>query len=466
MKKKWMKLLRAVADRAIGTVCEDAENIVDSYVAAGLAELVDAPPPELDEQTRAEVRTVGREMAVQFARELRAGAQAGARRPNVGGDGASLLEFDGDIAAGESEEEKIHARTVGNWFRSSMIALSSTADSELRSRHHNRLVEKWSKGGYGVRRGLNEGTGGSGGYTTPVMYETQIFQIAAETGVIVPGAAMKPLGARSVEWPALNQYAAPTSGQSAFFGGVTVARKGESAQRSASQPGFNKVALSAIDLTAYTEMSRDLLDDSTAVLDAYVPDLLGKAIGWREDWECINGTGAGQFLGIVNAACTINLSRNTSSHIKYQDVFGLYVRLYSAGKKNAVWVVHPYTVSELLQIVDGSGRFIMIPWQPAGNDTPLGAAQATGFRMLGLPVLESEKAPVLGSTGDLMLCDRSAYFLGRRNGLEIGYSEHFKFDTDQIAIRAKLRNDGQPGFKKAITLADGTNTVSGFAMLV
>lgn len=450
--KRWIKLLQVVADHKAGDLIQVEEATARAYITAGLAEEAQAPESQLTEAEREEIRQIGRDFAVDLAKEIRQGLAHGLRRPNVSGDGG--VEF--ETIEGVDRDD----RSFGGFMRDALVALGAVP-SEDREKAVNRLSHPWSRGGYGVKRAMSSTTGASGGYTTPVIYESQVFKVAAEQGVILPGATTKPMGAKTVEWPALNQYTAPSAGQTAMYGGVSVYRKTESSQRTASNPTFAKVALTAIDLTAYCEIPRDLVADSTAVLDSMVPELMGGAIGWREDWEAFNGNGSGQFLGCLNAPATISLSRNTSSHIKYQDIFGMYVRLYSAGKKNAVWLVHPYTVSELMQIQDPSSRFIMIPWQPQGNDaTPLGSASMSGFKMLGLPVLETEKAPVLGSTGDLMLIDRSAYYVGQRAGLEIGLSEHFKFDTDQIAIRAKIRNDGQPALKKAITLADGSNTVS------
>ncbi len=456
--KRWVKMLQVVAEHKAGDLIQVEEATARAYITAGLAEEAQAPETQLTEDDKSEIRQIGKEFAAEMAREIRQGFVQGLKRPNVSGNGGA--EFDGDRIEGADSD----TRSVGGWFKDVMIAVGAVGSDE-REKSVNRLTATWNKGGYECKRAMSSTTGSAGGYTTPVLYESQIFKVAAEVGVILPGATTKPMGAKTVEWPALNQYTAPSAGQTAMYGGVSVYRKGESTQRTATNPTFAKVALTAIDLTAYCEIPRDLVADSTAVLDSYVPELMGGAIGWREDWEAFNGNGSGQFLGILNAPATILLNRNTSSHLKYQDIFGAYVRLYSQGKKNAVWIVHPYTVSELMQIQDPSSRFIMIPWQPNGNDTPLGSASMSGFKMLGLPVLESEKMPVLGSSGDLALIDRSAYYYGQRAGLEIGLSEHFKFDTDQIAIRAKERNDGQPALKKAITLADGSNTVS-FAVLI
>ena len=326
--------------------------------------------------------------------------------------------------------------------------------------NHERLTKV-----YGVTRAMTEGSGANGGYTTPVIYEQQILKESAEEQVFVSGARQVPLGAREVEWPALNQYAAPAAGQASAFGGIQVFRKNETIQRSATAASLNKIKLLANDLTCYFEVGRDLIQDNTAALDAMLPQLGGEAIGWRTDWECWNGSGVGQLLGILNSPATIFVARNTSGHIKYQDVFTMYTRMLPRGKRGAAWYIHPFAMNDVMAMQDPSGKFIYLPVMPNTNYGQIGAP--VSGTLLGLPVVETEKVSPLGTPGDLALCAMSRYLYGTRSGLEIGMSEHFKFDTDQLAIRLKIRNDGKPQLKGPIYLADGsgTNQVSAFVVL-
>lgn len=443
----WIELLEAVGEHAAGDQIDVKEETARKYIAAGIAK--DAG----DSPNQALLAAAGQRFADALGKVTKDAATAidqateNLRRPRI------------EVVTDEADQR---GRSLGDQVQLIYRALGGSSDPEVIQKAHNRLTTSWKDGGYGSKRGMAEGQGSTGGYLTAVTYESQIFEVMAENGVIVPGATEVPLGTRQVEWPALNQYTVPTAGQSAFFGGVQIFRKSENAQRTASQPSFAKITLAANDMTAYTEISRDELEDSTAVLDAKIPQLFGLALGWREDWEALNGTGSGQFLGIYNSPGSLILTRNTGGTIVYQDVFGMFVRMISQGKKNAVWVCHPYTIQTLMQLVDPANHFIMLPYYSATQ----GALQNDfQYRMLGLNVLESEKAPTLGNTGDLILVDRSKYLVGRRSGIEIGLSEHFKFDTDQVAMRAKVRNDGQLQMKKPITLADGTKQVSAAVIL-
>lgn len=446
---KWIELLKPVDGHAAGEFLEVAENVARSYIEAGLArDGGSGPETVLLERSLAAFRTELRSLTTNLAESVTAATAALGRRPVIrtAADGRSIVVD--SIEAGESEADR--TRGLGD-FVGQVARATGLGDIEEARAAHERLTKV-----YGVSRALNEGQGSAGGYTTPVQYETQILQLAGEEQIFLPFATEVPLGARQVEWPALDQYQAPAAGQSAYYGGVRVYRRGEAASRTQTEPRFNKVTLISQDLTAYSEVSRDLLQDSAASLDAMIPRLFGGAIGWRADWESINGTGGAMMLGVRNSPCVINVTRNTSSTIKYQDIFKMYTRLLSSERGFAKWYVHPFTMETLMSLVDPSNRFIFLPTYTGPYDGPL-AARPSGM-LLGIPVVESEKCPVLGAAGDINLWSPRRYLHGKRSGLEIGLSEHFKFDSDQIAFRAKIRNDGKPQLLNSITLSDGAGT--------
>jgi HK97 family phage major capsid protein len=419
----------------------------------------------------------------------------------IGGDFITLYK---------SEVDKV--RGVGDWLRCIVKARHPAYQDHS---CHEKLVRSWNEGGYdchfslGDERGTYtraniEGTGGAGGYTTPVLYEQQVAYIAAEMAVLVTRAQQKPLGARQVEYPALHQYTTPVagSGQSAFFGGVQTYRKGEAVARVESDPAFKKITLQAQDLTAYTAISRDLLMDATTPIDTYVTKLMGEAIGWREDWESIQGTGIGQFQGVLTAPALYQQTRHTTTGLPAApyvnqnfnaiDVFNMKAHMV-VGARDPIWLIHPSSLPILLAMQDPTGRYIYTPYglSSVGRDQEKRfptdwagglAAGPTGgitFRpaghLLGDPVFLSEKVPSAvtttdsthtnGTMGDIIYVDCDTYWVGRRSGLEVGISEHFLFNLDEIAIRAKTRNDARPGQLAPIVLADGSFKVSGLVTL-
>lgn len=448
--KKWIRFLTNVGEHKKDGFLEVDEKTARAYVDAGLAvEDADGPTSFILKQAQEEYRTSVRELTRGVAEEIRA-ATAGLARPG-----------ESRIQAGESEAEK--RASIGDYVRCIYFADSryepntpyKDGAEERHKAARERLANFYHKRSTSALSGNAMATGGA---LTPMAYEAMLLKVAPEDVVFAREAHVVPMTERGTVYPALDQYQTPAAGQSAFFGGVQVFRKTEQAQRAATQPGFKDIQLNAKDLTALCPIPRDLLEDSALPIDSLVTELIGGAIAWREDWECLQGSGVGQMLGIYNAASTIFVSRTTGGTIKYQDIFTMYSRLWSGSAGSAVWYAAPYTIPTLLQIQDPSGKFILLPYTAAGPDAPLGARPK--WMLLGIPLILTEKVPGVGSTGDLTLTDRKKYLLGRRGGTEMSVSDQFYFDTDRIALRAKLRNDGQPEAIKAITLADGTSQVS------
>jgi HK97 family phage major capsid protein len=458
VKKIWIKLTKRVDTHEPGTFLEVEDSLGRAYITAGMAEDGGTGPDQaINAQFRAALESLRAESTALVngvANQLRE-VTANLPRPKVGAG----VEF---RHLGPGEQQADRTRSDHDMIRQIVLAADHQNPEDARAANE-RLTRV-----YGCQRVQTEGTGSAGGYLTSTVFESSVFEVAAEEGLIAPYATEVPLAAADVEWPALDQYQTPAKGQSAFFAGVAIYRRGETVQRTGSQAAWRKVKMQANDLTAYTEISRNLVMDANVAVPGYTTRLIGQAVGWREDWECFWGSGAGQLLGFLssgnNALLTVN--RANANQLGYTDLAKMKARLLPMSRKRARWYLHPFIEEQLLELQDPAGRYIFIPNWPASNEGP--AQQAPGARLLGLPVEFSEKCAPLGTQGDVSLVDPRCYLMGRRSGLEIGLSEHFKFDTDEIAIRAKLRNDGKPWLLDKITLADGTgaNKVSGFISLI
>jgi HK97 family phage major capsid protein len=461
----WIQFTRDIGTAKIGSFAEVDDAIGKNYVTLGVATEAPADPvSRAVAMTVAQLQPLIAAQGEQARTELARVAPPLARpRTIVGTDGGFETSV---ITPGSQQIDRVRAKP-GRFIQLVVTALGSREAEESRSAHEE-LTRPWEEGGYGSKRNMAEGAGATGGYATPVLYEAIFFEVAAEQEVLIPYATEKPLGAREVQYPALNQFTAPVAGQSAWFGGVQVFRKGEKTQRTETDIALKKITMVAQDLTALNELSRDLLYDAPG-MDAYVIKEIGGAIGWREDWESIQGNGAGQMLGIVNSPAMLLVDRNTNSEILYEDVFTMKTRLLGQAR-DAAWLCHPYTLYQIETLQDPASHFIFVANATVVGMPGMGTVAGGGMAyrpagtLLGWPIFTSEKVPALGNACDLMLVDRKSYWVGRRSGLEIGLSEHFLFDTDQIAIRAKIRNDGKPGQIAPYYLADGSqsNQVSGF----
>ena len=331
---------------------------------------------------------------------------------------------------------------------------AASRPNDKREKAHNKLRE-----GYKVTMG--EGTGSTGGYTVPVEYAKELLLVPGYDGVIWDKVKKRPMGTKSLVLPALDQTQAATSGQSAFYGGVSIGFVAEgTAPSNNTQPAFKQVVLTAQKLLATTVVSNELLDDSIISVEDLIKDLFGKATHWYLDYNILNGSGTGgQMTGILNNAATVTVPRTAANQVQLADLGKMYSKLTPQSRKSAVWLVNPVVWQQLVMLGSVGGAAAHYVW--LGND-----AQGTvGPRLFGQEVIPTEILPTLGVPGDVLLVDPRFYAVGVRQDMQIDSSPHYLFPADQIVYRLKMRIAGQPQLTAPIALADGVNSVSPFIQL-
>jgi HK97 family phage major capsid protein len=160
-------------------------------------------------------------------------------------------------------------------------------------------------------------------------------------------------------------------------------------------------------------------------------------------------------LGVVNAPATITTETAlTASAVTVAQVTKMYKRLMPSCRGTAVWVINTL-LHDALQNINSTGTNVLT-YLPDLN----GRIQP---RLLGLPVLETEKLPTTFANGGLILADFQQYVIGDRVQLEIAMSEHSSFTTDETDWRVISRTGGMPWMNSAVAIGEGTNdTVSAF----
>lgn len=337
------------------------------------------------------------------------------------------------------------------------------------------LFDPPEKGGFGITKAaLAEGSGVTGGYTVPPQFSTTLLSMAVEESIFQPRASKMPMSTLTLTVPYLDIVSTGTTGQSPFLGGVVATWTSEAATRTESEPVFKQMELKAHELSFYTVASNNLLADNAVGLDSLLTQLFKGAIAWYTDYAYFNGDGVGKPTGVINHASTIAVNRQTASRFTLQDSASMLARLYYLNMRDSkvAWVIHPSVIPQLIQMSDysgttaGTGRLVWTPFNEGAKD-PI--PQSAGLQSIGTlhghPVMISEKLPKLNTAGDVMLIDFSKYLLGERMDLQIDVSPHVRFLNNQMVWRVVWRGDGQPWMSGAVTLADGTYTVSPFIKL-
>jgi len=303
---------------------------------------------------------------------------------------------------------------------------------------------------------LVENVGASGGFLVPTEFIARLYAIMAESNFVRQRATIIPMRRRSVSIPVLDQTGT-TAGIPHWFGGMQFYWADEATEKTSTDAAFRKITLTAHKLIGYTRASDELMDDAAISLDALLTGELGFVGGanWMEEFAFLQGTGAGQPLGVINAGATITVARAADNAIGFADLANMMENFLPSGK--GVWVITQSAMADLIQLNGPTGNPSYI-WQPNARDGVPGS-------LLGLPVIWTEKSPVIGHDGDVLLADWRYYLLGDRQAVTVESTQFDRWRYDETSWRMVHRVDGQPWLSAPLTLQDGTTQVSPFVIL-
>lgn len=232
------------------------------------------------------------------------------------------------------------------------------------------------------------------------------------------------------------------------YGGIRGYWKDEAALKVASKPTFRQIELNLKKLIGLCYATDELLQDSAA-LEGIIRQGFVSEFGFLLDDAIVNGTGAGQPLGILNAPCLVSVAKEAgqgADTIMFENIIKMYSRLFAASRANSVWMINQNVEPQLFSMSMAVGTGGVPVYMPAGGIS--GLPYGTLF---GRPVLPIEQCQTLGDKGDIYLADFGGYLLARKGGMESAMSIHVNFLFDESVFRFVMRVDGQPVRATALT---------------
>jgi HK97 family phage major capsid protein len=338
----------------------------------------------------------------------------------------------------------------------------SFLEAAWRAQHKNAMVRRvdprlvWfdeSK----EQKDMAESVGASGGFLVPQEYRAQIQGVMGEGAVVRPnGATIVRMNTRQVVFPVINQTGT-TASQPHWFGGLLVYHAEEAAEKTESDVSWRQFTLTANKIIGYTRSSDELVSDSAISLGDFLSGPFGfaGAFTWQEDYDFLQGTGVGMAQGILGAAATITVARQSvTTPVQYTDLVNMLVKFLPTGRGR--WVISQSVLAYLLTM---SG--------PSGNASYLWGSAVSGVpnTLLGMPVQLTEKLPAAGTAGDVLLADFRYYVIGDRQAWTVESTQYDRWKYDQTSWRAVHRIDGRPWLSTYLTLQDGSTTISPFVIL-
>ena len=310
--------------------------------------------------------------------------------------------------------------------------------------------------------GLSEGIPSDGGFLVQQDFVAELFNRTYMMGEITRRCRRFPISANSngLKMNAVSETSRATGSR---WGGIRGYWKAEGAQKTASTPEFRQIVLDLKKLAVLVYATDELLQDAAA-LETVVSQGASEEITFMTEDAVINGTGAGQPLGIMNAVALVSVAAEAgqaATTVVYENVLNMWSRMWARSRANAVWLVNQDVEPQLYTMALNVGTGGAPVYLPAAG------ASATPYATLfGRPVVPVEYCATLGTTGDILLVDFSQYALADKGGIQSAMSMHVNFLYDETVFRFVYRVDGQPLWNAALTPFSGsTNTLSPYVAL-
>lgn len=306
-----------------------------------------------------------------------------------------------------------------------------------------------------------EGVGADGGFAVPPEWRSSIMEAVAGEDSLLSRTDQQSATGNSITFPVDETTAWQTSG------GVLAYWDSEAAAMTQSKPALKEVTVKLHRVTALVPVTDELLEDASA-MGSYVSKKAGEKIAFKVNDAIVNGTGAGQPLGIMNAPCRVNITKGasqTATTFHADNAVAMMARMPAQSFGRSVWLINQDVVPSILKAgfavttvagtAAGAGA-LYLPPNGLANSSTYGS-------LIGRPIIVTEACATLGTAGDVILADLTQYLsVVKAGGLRSDTSIHLWFDQNTTAFRFVLRMNGQPWLSAAIARKNGSNTLSHF----
>lgn len=294
--------------------------------------------------------------------------------------------------------------------------------------------------------GLNETVPSDGGFLVQQDFATVLLQDVFQTGILAQRCRRIPISgnANGIKINGVDE----TSRASTRWGGILGYWASEAEEKTKSKPKFRQIELNLRKLIGLCYATDELMMDAAA-LEGIIRSGFASEFGFLVDDAIINGTGAGQPLGILNSGCLVSVSKETgqkAATVVAENVIKMYSRIFAQSRQNAVWLINQNVEPQLFTMSLAVGTGGVPVYMPAGGLS--GAPYGTLF---GRPVIPIEQCATLGTVGDIIFADLNGYILAEKGGISSDMSIHVRFVYDESCFRFVLRVDGQPVRASALT---------------
>lgn len=311
--------------------------------------------------------------------------------------------------------------------------------------------------------GLGQQVPSEGGFLVAPQFSTEIWNRMAD----LPGNLLAMCDQYTVTGDSLtfNANAETSRAEGSLYGGIRSYWISEADEMTASKPKFRQLKLEPQQLVTLVYCTDKLLNNAGPALEQYISRAAADSILHTTNKAILQGTGAGQPLGILNSACVVSVAKETNQPgvtVNQKNISKMWARLHPLARPTSVWL-HNVDVEPQLDALSTTVTNI------AGTENVGGFADKVfdpeRRTLKGRPLVAAEWCKTLGTVGDLVLADMRGYAAGVTGSVRTDVSMHVRFIYAETAFRFVFAVDGQPWLASAITPAEGSNTLTSFVTL-
>lgn len=283
-----------------------------------------------------------------------------------------------------------------------------------------------------------------GGFLVPTQFRQEIMRVEPQDALVRPRANVIPAGSppdAALTIPALDQTGA---GPNNIFGGVQVQWIEEGGNKPETDVALRSITLEPKEV-AGTIVVTDKMLRNWAASSSFLESMLRGAVTQAEEFAFLRGDGIGKPLGAINAPAMFYVNRRGAGQITYLDLVDMVAHLLMRGGTSPVWTMPQGALVQIATLQDPEGRYI---WKPDARDGFAGT-------LLGYPVRWDNRAPLLGTKGDVTLIDWSQYLIKDGSGPFVAASEHVLFRQNKTVIKIFWNVDGKPWLTAPIKEENG-----------
>lgn len=199
---------------------------------------------------------------------------------------------------------------------------------------------------------------------------------------------------------------------------------------------------------AFRRWSNELADDSNPSFMQFLGQTVVRDLAIQQDSQYLQGSGSTpQLQGLIGYSGATNPTTPNGANGGSPDFDTFHDAVYQLDLVNAetdFLITHPRTWNTLRKKKDSTGRYLMSP-----TGIPIGfgdnAGNPRGLLLDYIPIFTTTSLSIaltVGSSTDTttaIMGDSSQVVILERAGIELGFSEHVYFTTDEMAVRAISR---------------------------